>query len=78
MAYIMSQGFARRGLKAPDSAKFPALSQVKSEAIGDCRFQVVAFRDVQNSFGATLRMNCSAEMEYLPDTTRCGELTIYR
>lgn len=70
MAYVMSQNFAKRNLKSPSSASFPAGIDQYSSAIGECKFLIESYVDSQNSFGATIRTNYSAVMEYLPDENK--------
>lgn len=78
MAYIMSQRFVERELKAPRTAKFPSFhsSGVTVRDSGGCKFMVTAYVDSENSFGAMLRTNYSISMEYLPTekTWRGSEL----
>lgn len=69
MAFVMSQTFVSRQLKAPSTAKFPYItdSGVSSVSLGECKFKVRAYVDAQNGFGAMIRTRYSADMEYLPD-----------
>ncbi|MFI8377184.1 hypothetical protein ACIGCH_24315 [Pseudomonas helleri] len=59
MAYVMSQTFVKRGLKAPSTADFGSYSesQVKPMPAGAsaCKFLVIGHVDAQNSFGAMIR-----------------------
>jgi len=66
-AYVMSQAAVKRYLKSPSTAKFPLINKVSSKAIGDCQFEIRAYVDSQNSFGATLRSNYSAIMRLNPE-----------
>lgn len=66
MAFVMSQNFVKRQLKAPSTAIFPREGAVTKT--GDCSFRVVAYVDAQNSFGTLLRSSYSADMEYLPQS----------
>lgn len=68
MAYIMSQRFVERELKAPRTAKFPSFHAdgVRVRDLNGCRFSVTAYVDAQNSFGAMMRTNYTITMEYLP------------
>jgi hypothetical protein len=56
-AYVMSQTFVKRQLKAPSTADFPTMGidDVSVSSSGHCEFTVVAYVDAQNSFGAKLR-----------------------
>ncbi|WOL30529.1 hypothetical protein [Pseudomonas fragi] len=59
MAYVMSQTFVKRGLKAPSTADFGSYSesQVTPMPAGEsaCKFLVIGHVDAQNSFGAMIR-----------------------
>lgn len=70
MAYIMSRHFVERGLLAPSTAKFPSFNSegVRVAQISPCKFQVVAYVDAQNGFGAMIRSMYMIDMEYLPDS----------
>lgn len=70
MAFIMSQEFVKRQLKSPSTAEFPRITAngVKSTWQGECNFQVIAFVDAQNSFGAVLRSRYIALLEYYPSS----------
>lgn len=70
MAYIMSRRFVERSLAAPSTAKFPSFHDegVHAAQAGECRFQVEAFVDAQNNFGAMVRTRYTIDMEYLPDS----------
>lgn len=68
MAYVMSQHFVERQLRAPSTARFPRItdSRVEVTQAGECRFDVFAYVDAQNGFGATVRQRYIAVMEYEP------------
>lgn len=57
MAFVMSQGFVKRNLKAPSTAEFPWYTddQVAVSIKPNCGFRVVAWVDAQNGFGAQIR-----------------------
>lgn len=78
MAYVMSQNFVKRHLKAPSTAAFPSGVARYSQAIGNCQFAVNSYVDSQNSFGAMVRSSYTATMEYIPkdDTWRTVALDI--
>lgn len=61
MAYVMSQTFVKRGLKAPSTADFGSYSdsQVIPMPAGEsaCSFLVRGYVDAQNSYGAMIRNN---------------------
>ncbi|TDH35721.1 hypothetical protein E2A64_10315 [Pseudohoeflea suaedae] len=56
-AFVMSQKFVRRALKAPSTAEFPYMSDdgVMVSKQGNCRFTVHGYVDAQNGFGAQIR-----------------------
>ena len=67
VAYVMSQQFVMRSLRAPSTAEFPSWpSEYNVRAIGDCRYEVVAYVDAQNGFGAMIRSRYSATMILYP------------
>ncbi len=68
MAFVMSQEFVKRRLRAPATADFPSWpSEYRSQAIGDCKYQVITYVDAQNGFGALIRSRYSATMLLHPD-----------
>jgi len=67
MAFVMSQKFVKRELKAPDSASF-SYKPTSSASLGECKFRIKAYVDAQNSFGAKIRNNYTIDMEYLRDS----------
>lgn len=76
MAYVMSQNFVKKSLKAPASASFPSINEVTSIATGDCKFDISAFVDAQNGFGAQIRTRYTARMEYYPDSKTWRALSL--
>ena len=56
-AFVMSTEFVKRRLKAPGTAAFPwaGSRDVSITPRPDCTYEVVAYVDSQNSFGAMLR-----------------------
>jgi len=61
-AYVMSQEFVKRQLRAPSTAEFPWATEISTRALGDCKYQIVAYVDAQNAFGAMLRTRYTATM----------------
>lgn len=57
MAFVMSQSFVEKSLKAPSTADFPYITSdgVTVSKLPSCKFQVDAYVDSQNSFGAKIR-----------------------
>ncbi|MEN5305320.1 hypothetical protein [Pseudomonas sp. TWI628] len=80
MAFVMSQNFVKQRLKSPKSAEFPYVSDrgVNVFADGVCGFQVSAYVDSQNGFGAMIRSVYQAKISYDRKTKlwSVGELTI--
>lgn len=68
MAFVMSQKFVLRELKAPASAKFPSSAVVTP--IGGCAYSVAAWVDSQNGFGAIVRSDYHVIMESSADGRR--------
>lgn len=66
MAFVMSQSFVKRRLKAPASADFPSGidRDVKTKYLGDCTHDVWAYVDSQNSFGAKIRTSYYVKLKY--------------
>lgn len=62
--YIMAQGIVEQGLKNPRSAKFPSIitrpEEISMAKNGDI-IAVQSYVDAQNSFGATVRSNWTAQ-----------------
>jgi hypothetical protein len=67
MAFVMSQEFVKRSLKAPSTAEFPWITddQVAVSAKPDCGFHVIAWVDAQNGFGAQIRSRYVVDLKYL-------------
>ncbi len=66
MAYVMMQGFVKRNLKAPATAKFPSLAwddQVRVVRVSGQKYMVYGYVDAQNSFGALIRTNYTGVVE---------------
>ena len=54
-AYIMSQEFVKERLKSPSTAKFPWGAEQYTMYLGDGKYQIDAYVDSQNGFGAMIR-----------------------
>jgi hypothetical protein len=69
VAFVMSQEFVRRNLKAPSTAEFPWYTddQVAVSTKPGCAFRVIAWVDAQNSFGAQIRSVYIVDMKYNDD-----------
>lgn len=76
MAFVMSQEFVKRRLRAPATAEFPRITDVTSRAIGDCKFQIIAYVDAQNGFGALIRSRYTATMLLHPDEDSWSALEV--
>lgn len=77
LAYVMSQEFVKRRLKAPATAEFPDYStKITTRALGDCKYKIIAYVDSQNSFGALLRATYSATMLHNYETSEWAVLEL--
>ena len=56
-AYVACQQFVEQRLKAPKTADFPSGASQFTRMIGDGEYQVTAYVDAQNGFGALIRNN---------------------
>ena len=66
MAYIMMEGFIKRQLKAPKSAKFPRIFDGRENHVkylGSNRYSIISYVDSQNFFGAMVRNYFIGEIE---------------
>lgn len=63
-AYVMSQEFIKKQLKAPATADFPLGSDGHVKYMGDSVFYIESYVDAQNSFGANLRNNYSGTIKF--------------
>lgn len=54
-AFVMSQNFVEKRLKAPSTAEFCSYSDATVLDLGDGRFRVSAYVNAENSFGAKVR-----------------------
>ena len=66
-AYVMSQEFVKERLKAPATADFPWYDENFVKELGDNKFEVNAYVDAENSFGAKVRTNYSCVLKYVGD-----------
>jgi hypothetical protein len=66
MAFVMSQNFVKQRLKAPNTAEFPYITDrgVQVGTIPNCSFDVSAYVDAQNAFGASIRNRYTVKMSY--------------
>jgi len=65
LAFVMSQTFVKRKLKAPSTADFSYASSdgVSITYLGDCKHRINAYVDAQNGFGAMIRMQYRAMVQ---------------
>jgi hypothetical protein len=77
MAFVMSQTFVKRNLKAPSTAEFPWITddQVAISTKPDCGFRVIGWVDAQNGFGAQIRSKYVVDLKYLDDEAGTWQLT---
>jgi hypothetical protein len=82
MAWVMTQGFVEKVLKAPSTASyggvfsgdFQSYEKVVSD-LGDRKYHVRAWVDSQNSFGATIRTHFTCDLHDSGDGTwHCDSL----
>jgi hypothetical protein len=67
MMYVQCQELVKDRLKAPSTAKFPAITQVKKGTFGepeDSLYRIIGFVDAQNTFGAALRSDFKCDMRW--------------
>ena len=70
-AMIYSESHVRAQLRSPSTAKFPGGPWREGVRIGElekCTWLVKSWVDSQNGFGATIRTDYAAVMEYLPES----------
>lgn len=77
LAFVMSQEFVKRNLKAPSTAEFPWITddQVAIATKPDCGFRVLGWVDAQNGFGAQIRSKYRVDMKLLDDKAGTWQLT---
>ncbi len=65
MAYIQAQDYVKRNLKSPSSAKFPVVAPKEGvDSQNSNVYDIGAYVDSQNSFGAMLRSQWAAQIVY--------------
>lgn len=67
LAYIVSQDAIKAQLAAPSTAKFPRYwdkNSVSVRPLGDSKYSVSAYVDAQNHYGAMLRKNYTAIIQF--------------
>lgn len=70
MAFVISQEFVKKRLKAPATASFPWGTNSAGVSVverGRCEYTVNAYVDAENSFGAKLRTQYRADVTYMPE-----------
>ena len=70
-AFVMSQKFVKKQLKAPSSARFPYITdpEVHAKHLGSGKFRVVAYVDSQNAFGVMMRNHYTCDLQSNDDNT---------
>jgi hypothetical protein len=77
IAYVMSQEFVKRQLRAPATADFPSWpDEYQVRAMGECKYQVRSYVDAQNGFGALIRSNYSAVLLLHPEDDSWSALEV--
>lgn len=64
-AFVMSQNFTKKQLKAPSTAKFPRYSEGRVADLGNGEYRVSSYVDAQNAFGAMIRTNYICKVKYV-------------
>jgi len=64
-AYQMAKRIVSNRLKSPST---PWITSISSRYSGNCRYQVIAYVDAQNSFGATIRNYFSVKFKLDPNS----------
>lgn len=77
VAYRASQRFVEDRLRSPSTASFPRLAEVRVVPAGDCKFNVTAYVDAQNGFGAQIRTHYTVTMESLPQSKAWRALDLH-
>lgn len=72
LAFVAAREFVQDRLKSPSTAVFPlqVYDDVRVFYSGDCKHEIFAYVDAQNSFGATIRTPYYAKVEYRKATNR--------
>lgn len=70
LARNVAEDLVKRQLKSPSSARFGGYNDSFVLLLADCRFEVRSWVEAQNSFGAQLRQNYLATVQYHEDGDR--------
>jgi hypothetical protein len=79
-AFQMSRDFVKDRLRAPTTAEFPWATDdgVSVVDLGDCTFDVHAYVDAQNAFGAKIRNRYDVKLRYLGNEEwRASSVVVY-
>ena len=68
-AWVIAQIRVEKNLKSPSTAKFPLGTEGYVTKINDNTFEINAYVDSENSFGAMMRAYFSCTVEFLDDDT---------
>jgi hypothetical protein len=63
-AFVMSQEFLKKRLKAPATAKFPDYDEQAVHYLGDSIYTVVSYVDAENTYSALLRSGYHCSLKY--------------
>lgn len=63
-------------LKSPSTADFSGWNETEISKTGDCIFHIEGYVDAENSFGAKLRSNYSADVTFTGKTYRVENLVV--
>jgi hypothetical protein len=77
-AFFMSHKFVKKELVAPSSAKFPWFDKSMVRQVNEDTWVINSYVDSQNRFGAMLRIDYVAKIQYLGnDMWRCLDLYLH-
>lgn len=68
--YVSAQMILEDFLKSPSTAEYPAVSSAEIERYKDDAFQVSAYVDSQNGFGATVRSDWNVMFQMVNDNAK--------
>ena len=75
-AWAYAQLFVEKELKSPKTAEFPSNGSRFVTPLGDGRFQVEAYVDAENSFGANVRTEFTAVLEKVEEGWKLVSLEV--
>lgn len=67
LAYVYCKNFVENELRAPSTADFPTYNDAFVDTIGNGRYDVFAYVDAENGFGALVRTDFSCKVQFSSD-----------